>query len=561
MLASEAVALFRMVRRPPTIVFLVPLGIVLGICPVLALAPPQVSLPSQSALPGGTVVVPVLFAASGNLVSAVQFDLQYDSSAMSVIATLSDSASNANKNLYSANTNSGQTRFLIVGLNQNPLADGALISLSVSLNANISTGTYTLGLSNLASSDPTGSSLPVTAANGTLVVSTAASGTPPLTPQGVVNAASWIAGPVSPGEIVTLMGPGIGAPPSGQVSCPCSIWTSATTPGTAADPDGNAVEVGARFRSDVPGTVTGVRFYKGSSNIGTHIGHLWSGTGSPLANVTFSGETSSGWQQANFAAPVQIQANTTYIVSYYAPTGHYASDTGYFQAGVDAPPLHALADGVDGPNGVYVYGSSAFPNQTYKSSNYWVDVLFVPAANTPASIGVLFNNTQAPVLFAAQNQINTVAPYGLSASGNVSVQIQSQGQVTAQTTVPMSAAGPGLFTLDGTGTGQGAVLNQDLTVNSPSAPATRGTVVSLFGTGAGYLDPAGGVLQTILPVAVQLGGMASDVLYAGPAPGLVSGAIQINCRIPEGLPPSLAVPVSVQIGSFTSQAGVTIAVQ
>ena len=69
---------------------------------------------------------------------------------------------------------------------------------------------------------------------------------------------------------------------------------------------------------------------------------------------------------------------TTYLVTYYAPAGHYSADAGYFSnTGVDRPPLHALADGVDGPNGVYRYGTGGvFPTGTYQSTNYWVDAVF-----------------------------------------------------------------------------------------------------------------------------------------------------------------------------------------
>jgi hypothetical protein len=132
-----------------------------------------------------------------------------------------------------------------------------------------------------------------------------------------------------------------------------------------------------KFRSDVAGVVTGVRFYKGAGNTGTHIGHLWSSTGTNLATVTFTGESASGWQQANFATPIALTAGTTYIVSYYAPVGRYAADAGFFSTGVDRVPLHALADGVDGSNGVYRYGSGGgFPNSTFDSTNYWVDAVF-----------------------------------------------------------------------------------------------------------------------------------------------------------------------------------------
>src|SRR6185437_4710844 len=94
-------------------------------------------------------------------------------------------------------------------------------------------------------------------------------------------------------------------------NCPCSVWTSSTVPSIPFNPD-SALEVGMKFRSDVAGFITSVRFYKGSGNTGTHVGHLWSSTGTNLGSVTFTNETASGWQQADFSSPVAISANTTY---------------------------------------------------------------------------------------------------------------------------------------------------------------------------------------------------------------------------------------------------------
>ena len=159
-----------------------------------------------------------------------------------------------------------------------------------------------------------------------------------------------------------------------------TIWAPTDRPGRAADPDRNAVELGLKFRSDVDGVVTGVRFYKSTQNTGTHVGNLWTSTGTNLARATFANETASGWQQVNFAAPVAISANSTYVVSYFAPVGRYASDVNAFAtAGKDSPPLHALRNGVDGPNGVFRYGAATgFPTSTDRSTNYWVDVVFSP---------------------------------------------------------------------------------------------------------------------------------------------------------------------------------------
>jgi len=177
-------------------------------------------------------------------------------------------------------------------------------------------------------------------------------------------------------------------------ACPCSIWDPSFE--APQDSDSNAIELGVRFRSEVTGYVSGIRFYKTSGNTGTHVGRLWTASGEQLAQVTFTGESGSGWQQAEFDTPVEIQADTTYVASYYAPFGHYASVEDYFTlVGYDNPPLHALADGVDGANGIYKYGSSGGlfsdggPN-TFHSENYLVDVSFekklVPDT-TPPTIG------------------------------------------------------------------------------------------------------------------------------------------------------------------------------
>jgi hypothetical protein len=163
-------------------------------------------------------------------------------------------------------------------------------------------------------------------------------------------------------------------------ACPCSLWPASVVPGSTSIDDSGAVNLGMKFTSDLKGLVSGVRFYKGAGNTGTHVGALWSLSGTLLGSVTFSGETASGWQTMSFASPIQIAANTVYVVSYYAPLGHYAGDNnGFSTAGVDNAPLHALKDGVNGGNGIYLYQSSrGFPNATWLGSNYYVDVIFSP---------------------------------------------------------------------------------------------------------------------------------------------------------------------------------------
>jgi hypothetical protein len=155
-----------------------------------------------------------------------------------------------------------------------------------------------------------------------------------------------------------------------------TIWPSTTVPGVVDSGDGSAVELGVKFTSDVGGTISGIRFYKATANTGTHVGTLWTSTGTQLAQAIFTSESASGWQQVNFTSPVSITAGTVYVASYHTNTGHYSFNSNNFASAVNSPPLHALASGVSGGNGMYLYGAGGFPTSTYNASNYWVDVVF-----------------------------------------------------------------------------------------------------------------------------------------------------------------------------------------
>ncbi len=160
-------------------------------------------------------------------------------------------------------------------------------------------------------------------------------------------------------------------------NCPCSIWET-PVPRTKNQQDAAGVEVGLKFQTTVDGYITGVRFYKGSANKGEHSGHLWSGDGKLLAEVTFMDETDSGWQEASFEEPLAVSAKTTYVISYFANSGWYSVDRPALGKDVVNGPLVALQSKGNGGNGVYIYtGKPRFPNQTYAPTNYWVDVIFV----------------------------------------------------------------------------------------------------------------------------------------------------------------------------------------
>src|SRR4051812_23269034 len=203
-------------------------------------------------------------------------------------------------------------------------------------------------------------------------------------------------------------------------ACPCpNLWKPSAVPTNPSAADGNPYELGVKFKSDIEGFITGIRFYKGPANSGTHLGNLWTTTGTLLASAVFSSETSSGWQQVSFATPVAITANTTYVASYHTNVGGYAFDGAYFaNAGVDSPPLHALPSNTSGGNGVFSSGGTAFPTSTFNANNYWVDVVFAPSLSdsTPPAISAIktttIDSSRVTITWSTDEQATTRIDYG-----------------------------------------------------------------------------------------------------------------------------------------------------
>jgi VCBS repeat-containing protein len=157
-----------------------------------------------------------------------------------------------------------------------------------------------------------------------------------------------------------------------------SLFSSSPTPNMVTVDDTQSVELGFKFEATSAGDVTGLRFYKGPSNTGTHVADLWSSDGTLLATATFTNETASGWQQVNFATPVTLTPGAIYVASYHT-AGDYSADPGMFASTVTNGPLTAPSSSSVGGNGVYAYGSgSLFPTNSFNSTSYGVDVLFRP---------------------------------------------------------------------------------------------------------------------------------------------------------------------------------------
>lgn len=184
---------------------------------------------------------------------------------------------------------------------------------------------------------------------------------------------------------------------------------------------------------------------------------------------------------------------------------------------------------------------------------------------------ILFDGEPAAMIFTSRNQAAAIAPFRLENEATTAVQVEFDGVRSNPVRLAVVPAGPGIFSLTQTGVGQGAILNQDFSVNGPANPAAAGSAVQIFLTGAGQTDPPG-VDGELAPVAeplprlvnsvqVFIGGVEAQVLYAGGAPGLLHGVAQINALIPPGVAADDAAELSVVINGVASQEGITLAVE
>jgi uncharacterized protein (TIGR03437 family) len=177
---------------------------------------------------------------------------------------------------------------------------------------------------------------------------------------------------------------------------------------------------------------------------------------------------------------------------------------------------------------------------------------------------VLFDGVAAPLIRVDSGQITAIVPNSVSGKTHSMVSVERNGQTTVSTTIVIGLASPAMLTLDPSGAGQSAAINLDGTLNTPSTPATAGSIVSLFSIGAGASSQPDGALSTgasnlsAAPLVV-VGGRLADVLYAGPSPGSTFALTQINIRLPASLTGQL--PVFVLTSGFTSQFGATLSVK
>jgi uncharacterized protein (TIGR03437 family) len=283
-------------------------------------------------------------------------------------------------------------------------------------------------------------------------------------------------------------------------------------------------------------------------------------------SVGYSGDAGIA-TKAEVNAPSALSLDTAGNI-YLADTGNSAIRL--LQPAASTTTLSAVTNGATNQQGpiapgeiVVLYGSGIGPSQLQQyelGSNGLVPT-------TLAGTSVSFNGIAGPVLYTSPTQVAAVAPFELTGQ-SVQVAVQNQYQTTSPVTVSLAKAAPGLFTADSSGQGQAVALNQDLSVNSASNPASPGSLLSLFATGGGPTSPdstdgslgAPPLPLLSLPVTVTIGGQPADVSYAGAAQGQVAGMVEITVKVPSGIAAGKAVAVTLQIGGISAQSGVTVAI-
>jgi uncharacterized protein (TIGR03437 family) len=180
----------------------------------------------------------------------------------------------------------------------------------------------------------------------------------------------------------------------------------------------------------------------------------------------------------------------------------------------------------------------------------------------------LFNGVAAPIVYVSATQSSAIVPYEVSTASSVQVVAMYNGTPSQPFTMPVAPTVPGIFSANSSGTGLGAILNQDQSYNSAQNPAARGSIVALFVTGEGQTFPAGvdgritgSQITPVLPVTVSFGGVqATSYPFIGELPGVVAGVLQINVTVPASAAAG-SVPVIVTVGTTASQSGLTIALK
>ncbi len=270
--------------------------------------------------------------------------------------------------------------------------------------------------------------------------------------------------------------------------------------------------------------------------------------GSYTGTITIASSSQNGATPATVTVKLAVTAAPTPAIAAVINAASYA-------AGALSPGEEVAVFGTN-------FGPSTLSSATITNNSY---------PTTLSNTQVLFDGVAAPIIAVANGQVNVMVPYGIAGRATTMVQVSYLGVSSGGIAYNVATTVPGIYTLNQAGTGQGAILDQNLSGNSSSNPAAKGSVIAIYMTGEGVTSPASttgqlapgdgtGLNHPVQQVTATVGGVPATIQYAGSAPGLVYGVMQVNVLIPASVS-SGAQPVVVTVGTTNSQTGVTVAIQ
>jgi uncharacterized protein (TIGR03437 family) len=239
-----------------------------------------------------------------------------------------------------------------------------------------------------------------------------------------------------------------------------------------------------------------------------------------------------------------------------------------------APVVNVVANAASVQQGAVAPGEIVAIRGTSLGPSTGLSFTLTPQGTVPttlSNVSVSFDNTAAPLLYVSSTQINAIVPYQIAGKAMTKMVVKVNGVQSTPVQLQVAGTSPAIFSTNETGNGQGAILNQDGTLNSAANPAAKGSVIIIYATGEGQLSPHGvtGSVTAGQPpfpkplgnVELSIGGLPSVLTYAGEAPGVVSGVLQVNAKVPKNVasgPQTLALTVGDHTNSSQT---ITVAIK
>lgn len=320
--------------------------------------------------------------------------------------------------------------------------------------------------------------------------------------------------------------------------------------------DGRTTWLTSQFASQsfaTPVVTASINALNATGSVSQAVDLRYTGVATPATwSLIASTNNGGNWLSANItggAFPGRFEVN---VNAKDLPSGYYGGSLAIHLGGTRelVIPVNLTNGAVTPPTLTSVLNGASYSTGAISAGQ--IATVFGSNLGTPG-LKIAFDGQPGQLIYATPNQAGVIVPTTLAGKTQTTAQASYGPQASATLSKTVAKATPGIFTTNSSGSGQGAIVNQNGTVNGPTAPAAKGSIVAIYLTG-------GGVDLTAADTTVRIGGQSATVVYAGVAPGSIQGLQQINVTIPAGAG-SGAQPLAVTIAGADSQANVTVFVQ